>query len=128
MEILSTVGTIVGIISTGLGAALLTPWGQGYAARWTRSIKQTRSLARVNSIPEYDTGARLRFFSADVGGGSAKVGNIWILAEKAKGRILLIDEKDGSKMPMTVREFEDGTAIILPEKKTAKPKTKDPVA
>lgn len=115
MNLLAILSSAFGLI----GAALATPIGQAFSAKYMLRIRQERALARLNAIPEYEVGAILHFFSADIGGGSAQVGDTWILIEKSVGRVLLRSyERSSQKMtdrwlPMTCREFEAGTAIIL---------------
>ena len=100
---------VLGIV----GAVFSTPWGQVWTSRYMRWAKQKRALARLKAIPEYQIGAYLDFYSADVGGGSARVGTSpWVLADMDVGRVLLEDAW-GRTLPMTCAEFEAGSAVMI---------------
>lgn len=105
--------TTITIAIALLGAFWASPAGQAFAARYMRRIKQERALARLRHIPEYRIGAKLLFNSPDVGGGSAQVGDVWVLADMAVGRVLLVDESGDRLFPMTCQEFEAAAPFIL---------------
>lgn len=115
---MATIVTVITLLISLLGAFWATPPGQAAFARYMRRIREERSHARLAINPAHELGAKLMFYSADIGGGSARVGETWEIEDMRPGLVGLRSlSKDGEwagiYFPMTSTEFEAGSAFLL---------------